>query len=83
VTLAVREGWSPDQALAAMTSVPAELFGIGDRVGSLQKGRDADLVILSGEPFAPTTRVRAVMVDGEMKVSDKELTERTWMGEAP
>ena len=66
VALAVRDGWDARQALRSMTSVPAKQFGIADRVGSIQKGRDADIVFLSGEPFAVTTQVQAVMVDGRV-----------------
>lgn len=66
VSYAVREGWNSRLALRSMTSVPARQFGISDRVGSLEKGKDADLVILSGEPFSITSRVLGVMVDGKM-----------------
>ena len=66
VSYAVREGWNSRLALRSMTTVPAEQFGISDRVGSIEKGKDADLVILSGEPFSLTSRVLGVMVDGEL-----------------
>jgi imidazolonepropionase-like amidohydrolase len=49
-----------------MTSIPAEQFGISDRVGTIEKGKDADLVILSGEPFSVAASVMAVMVDGKL-----------------
>ena len=61
---AVRYGLDPDTALAAVTLRAAEILGIDDRVGSLRAGRDADLVIWTGDPFDPTTRVRAVYVGG-------------------
>ena len=66
VSYAVREGWNSRLALRSMTTVPAEQFGISDRVGSIEKGKDADLVILSGEPFSLTARVLGVMVDGKL-----------------
>jgi len=69
VTLAVHDGWSLREALAAMTIRPAQIFGLDEQVGSIEEGKDADLVFLSGEPFAMTTRVVRVMVEGEM-VSD-------------
>ena len=66
VSYAVREGWNSRLALRSMTLIPAQQFGIADRVGSIEKGKDADLVILSGEPFSIATRVLAVMVDGKL-----------------
>lgn len=63
---AVRHGMSEKDALAAVTRVPAEILGISDRVGSLQVGRDADLVFLSADPFAPHTEVRRVMIGGDI-----------------
>lgn len=76
VGLAVRAGWSSREALIAMTSAPAELFGIADRVGSIAEGRDADLVFLSDEPFAPTVRVLGVMTGGEMRFGAGDMVTR-------
>ena len=66
VAYSVREGWNSRLALRSMTTVPAEQFGISDRVGTIEKGKDADLVILSTEPFSLTSRVLGVMVDGRL-----------------
>jgi imidazolonepropionase-like amidohydrolase len=66
VSYAVREGWNSRLALQSMTSIPAKQFGISDRVGTIEKGKDADLVILSGEPFSVAASVLAVMVDGKL-----------------
>jgi len=66
VANAVREGWSSREALRAMTLYPARIFGIDDRIGSIEKGKDADLVFLTGDPFSFSSRVRRVMVDGEL-----------------
>ncbi len=63
-TFAVRYGLDPDLALRAVTSIPAEILGVADRIGSLQAGRDADFVIWSGDPFAPTSRAEAVYIEG-------------------
>ena len=49
--IAVREGMPVDLALKAITIVPAQIIGIDDRVGSLEAGKDADVVIWSGHPF--------------------------------
>ena len=65
VSFAVRQGFGPEDALAALTSRPAQLFGLADRVGALAAGLDADVVVFSGELFAPGSKVLAVFVDGE------------------
>lgn len=68
--LAVREGLEWSTAFAAVTSSPAQIVRIDDRVGSLAVGRDADLVLWSGDPFAADTRVLAVFVDGRQVMGD-------------
>ncbi len=62
---AVEQGMSPDDALAALTTHVARMFKIDDRVGSLEPGRDADLVIFRGHPFRRGTQVLRVFVGGE------------------
>ena len=61
---AVAYGMSHDEALRAVTLTPAELFGLSDRIGSLQPGRDANLVVWSGDPFEFSTRVEHVFIRG-------------------
>jgi imidazolonepropionase-like amidohydrolase len=61
---AVRGGLEADDALAAITTEPARILGIDDRVGSVEVGKDADLVLYDGDPFSYATRVVAVLVDG-------------------
>jgi imidazolonepropionase-like amidohydrolase len=61
---AVAYGMSHDAALRAVTLTPAELFGVADRVGSLQPGRDANVVVWSGDPFEFSTRALNVFVRG-------------------
>jgi len=64
--LAVSEGMDSIEALTAITITPAEVLGIADRVGSLEKGKDADLVILSAHPFNITRScVERVLINGE------------------
>jgi len=63
---AVEQGVSPEAALKAVTICPAQIMGIHNRVGSLEKGKDADVVVLSGLPFDPGTRVNATMVNGKL-----------------
>jgi imidazolonepropionase-like amidohydrolase len=61
---AVSYGMTWDDALRAVTLTPAEIFGVADRVGSLQAGREGNVVIWSGDPFEFTTRVEHVFVRG-------------------
>jgi len=67
--IACREGLPYDVALKAITITPAEIIGVGDRVGSLEKGKDADLRILSGDPLELRTKVEKVLIDGEVVYS--------------
>lgn len=62
--LAVRHGMSPADARRAMTVVPAELAGVGDRVGAIKPGLDADFVVFSGDPLRLDSRVLAVYIRG-------------------
>lgn len=64
--LATAEGYSIRQALSLITLNAAKILGIDDRVGSIEPGKDADIVILSGEPFGPDTHVEYAIVDGEV-----------------
>lgn len=65
VGLAIREGLPKEAALATVTRNPAEILGIRDRVGTLEVGTDADLVIWDGKPFEIATSPEWVFVDGE------------------
>jgi imidazolonepropionase-like amidohydrolase len=68
---AVAEGLPELVALEAITRRPAEILGVDDEVGSLLPGRRADLVVLSGEPFATTTSVVRVFVGGEESLASR------------
>ncbi len=67
--LAVRGGMSEEGALRALTLSGAEMLDLQNRIGSLDKGKDADFVILSGKPFSTYTRVLETWVEGK-KVFD-------------
>ena len=67
--LAVKSGMKPFDALKAITINPARHIGIDRRVGSLEPGKDGDLVITDGSPFDLDTRVKYVVVDGTVVVS--------------
>src|SRR6185503_16574167 len=71
VSFAVRYGASPADALRAVTLTPAEILGVADRMGSLEAGKDANLVVLSGDPHDLTTRVEKVMIDGRWVYGEK------------
>lgn len=61
----VAAGLDRQVAIQAMTSSPAEFLGLGERLGSLDEGKDANLLFLSGDPFEVSTQVEAVMLDGQ------------------
>jgi imidazolonepropionase-like amidohydrolase len=65
VQYAVRRGLGADDALAGLTATPARLLSLEQQVGTLAVGKDADLAVLSGPPFELSTRVLAVMIDGQ------------------
>jgi imidazolonepropionase-like amidohydrolase len=57
-------GLAPDAALRALTLSPAEIFGVADRLGSLENGKIANLVVTDGDLFEEKTKIRMVFVDG-------------------
>jgi imidazolonepropionase-like amidohydrolase len=63
-TLAVKEGLDPVTALRAVTIHPAQIIGCADRIGSLAAGKDADLVIWSGDPLDVMSRAERAYVNG-------------------
>lgn len=69
--IAVKAGLPFDEAMRAITIRAAELAGISDRTGSLEVGKDADMVLFSGNPLDIMTRALMVMVNGEMQFSTK------------
>lgn len=69
---AVRYGLSPADALQALTLWPARAFKLDDRIGSLVKGKDADFVVFSGDPFEPQSRVLLVVCNGRVVVDNRE-----------
>jgi len=71
-TMAIRYGLSRPDALRATTATPAALLGVSDRVGGIAPGKDADLVVWSGDPFEPSSIILKVLVDGAV-VHETEL----------
>jgi len=72
--LAVRAGMSRDGALYGLTMAGARMLELDHRIGSLEPGKDADIVVLSGDPLSVYTRVLQTWVEGE-KVFDLEREE--------
>lgn len=67
---AIGYGLDPEEAFAALTLRAARALDLADQVGTVQKGRRGDLLVLSGDPFALSTSITHVLVDGEV-VSEK------------
>ena len=68
--LAVKAGMDPFMALQAITINPARHIGVEDRVGSLEAGKDADVVLADGDPLVSSTTIEKVIVDGKVRVSN-------------
>ena len=68
--LAVKAGMDPFQALQAITINPARHIGVADRVGSLEAGKDADIVLTDGDPMVSDTVVKYVFADGKLLVNN-------------
>lgn len=62
--LSVREGMSREKALEGLTIVGAKILDLSSRIGTLEKGKDADFIILSGDPFSVYTKVEQTWVEG-------------------
>jgi hypothetical protein len=57
-------GLAPDAALRALTLAPAEIFGVSDRLGSIENGKIANLVVADGDLFEEKTKIKMIFVDG-------------------
>jgi imidazolonepropionase-like amidohydrolase len=64
VKKSIDAGLTPDAALRALTLTPAEIFGVADRLGSIEKGKIANLVVTDGDLFNEKTKIKFVFVDG-------------------
>ncbi len=63
---AVQLGLDKETALKALTSYAARILGVEDRVGTIEKGRDGDLLIFNGDPLDPSTRLEKAIIGGRM-----------------
>jgi imidazolonepropionase-like amidohydrolase len=68
--LAVRGGMSEEAALKGLTIYPAEMLDLGNRIGTLEPGKDADFIVLSGPPFSVYSHVLETWIEGQ-KVFDR------------
>lgn len=66
VGVMIGAGLERSSAIQALTQRPATFLGLEDRVGSLQEGRRANLLVFNGDPFQPGTKLEAVMLDGKI-----------------
>ena len=64
--MAAANGLTFEQTLASITTVPARLLGVADRVGSLEVGKDGDIALYDGDPFEYTTHCVGVVINGEV-----------------
>ncbi|HVE65712.1 MAG TPA: amidohydrolase family protein, partial [Thermoanaerobaculia bacterium] len=62
---ALARGLSRDDALAAVTTIPARQLGLADRLGAIEAGKIANLVVATGDPFSAATRVTDIWIDGK------------------
>jgi len=76
--ITVRGGLDEQTALKAITLYPAQALHLDDRVGSLEKGKDADFVVLSGGPFSVYTRVLQTYIDGRRVFDLDDAKERLY-----
>jgi imidazolonepropionase-like amidohydrolase len=76
--MAVRNGMTPEGALKALTINGAEMLDLQDRVGTLEPGKDADFVVLSGEPFSVWTSVLETWVQGARVFDRADDKDRLW-----
>ncbi len=70
---AIDAGLSPDAALAALTTQPAAILGLSDRLGTIEPGKFAHLVVTNGPLFDKETKIRDVFVDGVHQEVDAKL----------
>lgn len=75
--MAVAFGLPAEEALRSITLAPAEILGVADRVGSLEKGKDATLIIADGNPLETASHVEAAFVEGR-PVDLNDRHKRLW-----
>lgn len=74
--LAVRAGMARDKALYAMTMANARILDLQDRVGSLERGKDADFLVLSGDPLSVYTHILQTYIEGSVVFDRNKPSDR-------
>jgi cytosine/adenosine deaminase-related metal-dependent hydrolase len=69
---------SPQAALYGLTMAGARMLDLQDRVGTLEPGKDADFIVLSGEPFALATLVQETWIEGVRVFDRSDAQDRLW-----
>ncbi len=75
VKKAIDAGLSREDAIRALTLSPAEIYGVADRLGSIEKGKIANLVVTKGELFDDRTRIEMIFVDGKKYTPAADTTQ--------
>ncbi|MFG0258560.1 MAG: amidohydrolase family protein [Phycisphaerales bacterium JB043] len=82
---AIEHGLSEDDALAMITTTPAELLGVDDKLGRVEEGYIANLVVVDGSIFEKDAEIRSVWIDGvrhEISSDDDETYDGVWDGQS-
>lgn len=72
--LAVKSGMEEKEAMKSITLYPAQICGVDERMGSLKKGKDADVVIFNGNPLEIATKVMCTLINGEIVYADESFS---------
>ncbi len=75
----VREGMSREEAMKALTINGAQMLDLGSKLGSLEKGKDADIIILSGDPFSLYTKLEQTWVEGIKRYDINIATDKAFL----
>ncbi len=76
--MAIKAGMSRNKALEALTIAGAKMLDLSGRVGSLEKGKDADFLILSGDPFSVYTKVEQTWVEGNKRFDRSNPSDKAY-----
>lgn len=71
--LAVKSGMDKMEAMRSITLYPAQICGVADRMGSLKKGKDADIAIFNGNPLEVATKAMCTIINGEIAYADEQF----------